>query len=132
MLKFYFPEVCIASTKSFGEQVFARFRPFLPNDGKQGNKSSSTLPFSLDGGRIVTVANPNDISQPYKFTFDRVFPPSAGQDAVFEEVSELVRSAVNGYKVCLFSYGQVLFLKPYFCAIIFCVNYSHCCFDISL
>lgn len=34
------------------------------------------------------------------------FSPNPGQAAVFEEVSDLVQSALDGYKVCLFSYGQ--------------------------
>lgn len=42
----------------------------------------------------------------HQFSFDRVFPPSAGQEAVFTEVSEFVQSALDGYNVCLFSYGQ--------------------------
>jgi kinesin family member C1 len=40
------------------------------------------------------------------FTFDRVFPPSCGQDDIFEEVQEFVQSALDGFRVCLFSYGQ--------------------------
>lgn len=42
----------------------------------------------------------------YAFSFDKVFAPSMGQDAVFEEVSEFVQSSLDGYHVCLFSYGQ--------------------------
>ena len=42
----------------------------------------------------------------FSFTFDKVFAPSSGQDAVFEQVSEFVQSSLDGYHVCLFSYGQ--------------------------
>lgn len=40
------------------------------------------------------------------FTFDRAFKPEVTQAQVFDEVSDVVQSALDGYKVCLFSYGQ--------------------------
>lgn len=42
----------------------------------------------------------------HTFTFDRIFAPEASQQDVFHMVSDLVQSALDGYHVCLFSYGQ--------------------------
>lgn len=37
--------------------------------------------------------------QKHSFTFDRVFMPDAPQEDVFVEISQLVQSALDGYKV---------------------------------
>jgi kinesin family protein C1 len=84
-------------------RVFARMRPYLPNDGDSYNPDI----VSLEDDKTVTVLNRKDSRQQLlKFSFDRVFSPNDGQEAVFEEVSEFVRSALDGYNVCIFSYGQ--------------------------
>ena len=35
----------------------------------------------------------------HAFSFDRVFPPESSQETCFEEISELVQSALDGLKV---------------------------------
>ncbi|CAN0258536.1 unnamed protein product, partial [Ectocarpus sp. 8 AP-2014] len=40
------------------------------------------------------------------FEFDRVFKPDSSQEGVFEAVSPLVTSVLDGYNVCIFAYGQ--------------------------
>ncbi|OTA69087.1 P-loop containing nucleoside triphosphate hydrolase protein, partial [Hypoxylon sp. EC38] len=41
-----------------------------------------------------------------KFDFERIFGPDESNSAVFEEISELVETALDGEKVGVFAYGQ--------------------------
>ncbi|KAF1328885.1 Kinesin-like protein, partial [Globisporangium splendens] len=94
-------------------RVFARTRPFLPSD-RLNEKDPDTLVPAISceyDGQTMKLKRPGKTasgSEPesYTFSFDKVFAPSMGQDAVFEEVSEFVQSSLDGYHVCLFSYGQ--------------------------
>jgi len=82
-------------------RVYVRTRPFLPGDGEAQDSSIDVCP---DGESLSITDNRTMV--PHDFKFDKVFPPSAGQDIVFTEVSDFVQSALDGYHVCLFSYGQ--------------------------
>jgi kinesin family protein C1 len=81
-------------------RVFARVRPYLPNDQSEADAVPVVTP--LDEFRLAVSGSKSE----HKFGFDKVFAPSTGQEQVFTEVSEFVQSALDGYNVCLFSYGQ--------------------------
>ena len=81
-------------------RVYVRTRPFLPGDNGETVSSIDVLPdgesLAIEGQNVKT----------HEFKFDKVFAPSAGQEVVFDDVSEFVQSALDSYQVCLFSYGQ--------------------------
>jgi kinesin family member C1 len=92
-------------------RVFARVRPFLPSDGVDlALRPEPTIAARQDGVGLKIAkkaVTSDDRAEEFQFTFDKVFGLSSSQEAVFQEVSEFVQSALDGYNVCLFSYGQV-------------------------
>lgn len=113
-------------------RVFVRVRPFLPGDDEASRAAGEPLEAGPDGaprpaimcapdGTSLAIAQPRQmggkdalpgkagaaaLAKPSKFGFDHVFGPRSGQEDVFGEVCHLVQSALDGYNVCLFSYGQ--------------------------
>lgn len=45
-------------------------------------------------------------SYQHDFKFDHVFDPNTSQEEIFEMVSPLIRSALDGDNVCIFAYGK--------------------------
>ncbi|XP_077538477.1 kinesin-like protein KIFC1 isoform X2 [Haemaphysalis longicornis] len=85
-------------------RVFCRLRPLLPSE------RPPQQPFlALPDQRTVEVLRTDLETQrqtSQEFSFDRVFPSGASQAEVYTEVSQLVQSALDGYHVCIFAYGQ--------------------------
>eukprot|EP01035_Chromulina_nebulosa_P034707 gene34707-46591_t len=99
-------------------RVFIRCRPFLPNEMAERDRpepvfhfhkddvSLSLKPFAVN---LVTSSSNSkamlgSMAQP--FVFDRIFSTDATQEQVYQEVADLVQSALDGYRVCIMSYGQ--------------------------
>ena len=86
-------------------RVMCRIRPFL-NSETVNAEEGSPLTCSAD----QTSININGVGSKgegnHSFTFDHVWDMTTFQENIFEEVSQLVQSALDGYNVCLFAYGQ--------------------------
>mmetsp|Transcript_21716 Transcript_21716/g.88553 ORF Transcript_21716/g.88553 Transcript_21716/m.88553 type:complete len:838 (-) Transcript_21716:507-3020(-) len=92
-------------------RVFCRLRPGL----NEHEASSDIYKVNTRDG-ILTAANPAVApgkGDPWKFKFDHVFHALSTQEQVFDEVSQVVESSLDGYSVCLFAYGQTGSGKTY-------------------
>ncbi|KZT25220.1 kinesin-domain-containing protein [Neolentinus lepideus HHB14362 ss-1] len=116
-------------------RVFCRVRPVLPSEladarsvspasGKSENLSPEEMETAREGATAKIVfpdrrdhkeivlssssesATGQERKEVWNFNFDRVFEPDSTQAEVFEEVSQLAQSCVDGYNVCIFAYGQ--------------------------
>ncbi|KAF9644174.1 kinesin-domain-containing protein [Thelephora ganbajun] len=102
-------------------RVFCRVRPVLPSElsvelweaPKDPSEVTARIeyPDRLDHKEIVLnstseSATGQERKETWQFTFDRVFEPHSTQSEVFEDISQLAQSCVDGYNVCIFAYGQ--------------------------
>lgn len=63
--------------------------------------------------KASSIGNAQPREKKYRFAFDKVFGPDASQETVYNELSPLVQSVVDGYSVCLLAYGQTSSGKTY-------------------
>lgn len=100
-------------------RVFCRVRPPLDVDTANGVVQISFPDEGMDN-KELSVVGPEERSslgvvarKNKSFSFDRVFGLGTQNSDVFEEVSQLVQSALDGYNVCIFCYGQTGSGKTY-------------------
>ncbi|MCJ1418402.1 kinesin-like nuclear fusion protein [Xylographa parallela] len=93
-------------------RVFCRVRPSLESD-PAGDAARISFPDDEGDSKEVEILGAEEKSSLGKittkknvFAFDRVFTPAAQNADVFHEISQLVQSALDGYNVCIFCYGQ--------------------------
>ena len=78
--------------------VFCRVRPL----GQHEIEDMDLAQTDID--RLVHYPDYNLIDfKQTSFEFDRVFSPASTQEPIYDEVEPFVRSALNGYRVCIFA-----------------------------
>ncbi|EER25540.1 kinesin, putative [Coccidioides posadasii C735 delta SOWgp] len=93
-------------------RVFCRVRPLLDNEPMDA-AARIRFPDSDVDSKEISIQGPEEKSslgnvtaKNFSFSYDHVFGPSSRNPDVFEEISQLVQSALDGYNVCIFCYGQ--------------------------
>lgn len=81
-------------------RVYARTRPFNQREKDMGAKT--VLHFADDKMTLKCESLEGDV---HKFQFDTTFNPGT-QVEVYEELSDLIQSAYDGYNITVFAYGQ--------------------------
>ena len=90
-------------------RIMCRLRPFLPNEIK--NKKSQMETILINNNDMVLINEGNKI--PKLFEFDYVFDEHSTQEDIYEEVSLLIQSMIQGNNICIMSYGQTCTGKTY-------------------
>lgn len=99
-------------------RVMCRVRP--TGEKTKSEEANITYPDAKSSSSQIGVAGPEERSslgvisrKAIPFEFDRVFGPDVLNGEVFNEISQLVQSALDGYNVCIFCYGQTGSGKTY-------------------
>lgn len=86
-------------------RVFCRVRPPLI---KEANNEQAIIEYPSYNSIILhgplqksNIGKTKDTHVIENYKFDRVFTPNETQEDVFKEISQLVQSALDGYKVCI-------------------------------
>ncbi|KAL2825218.1 P-loop containing nucleoside triphosphate hydrolase protein [Aspergillus cavernicola] len=93
-------------------RVFCRVRPTLGDEGVS-DAAQVSYPDESEDCKEINIVGPEEKSsfgavtrKNHNFSFDHVFGPGSQNGEVFDEISQLVQSALDGYNVCIFCYGQ--------------------------
>ncbi|KAG6962851.1 hypothetical protein JG687_00006912 [Phytophthora cactorum] len=86
-------------------RIHVRLRLFLPSDGAElmPENPQSVMKFDTFAYMITT-----NVGSPHTFKFDKIYSQFDSQEFVFQDVSDFIQSAVNGYNVCIFAHSQAV------------------------
>jgi len=81
-------------------KVFCRSRPLFEDEGP------SVVEFPDDFTIRVNTGDESLTNPKKDYEFDRVYGPHIGQGELFHDVQPFVQSALDGYNISIFAYGQ--------------------------
>jgi hypothetical protein len=90
-------------------RVMCRIRPFLDKENNSLIKKSFIDSFNLSNDTV----NINEHQRKKNYEFDYIFNQKSHQHEVYEEVSLLVQSMIQGKNICIIAYGQTCTGKTY-------------------
>ncbi|KAJ8247363.1 hypothetical protein GJAV_G00245540 [Gymnothorax javanicus] len=90
-------------------RVFCRVRP-VSQEELAALDAKNMVTFDPDDDALLYLSNKGKVMS---FELDKVFPPEASQEEVFQEVQSLIISCIDGFNVCIFAYGQTGSGKTY-------------------
>jgi kinesin family member C2/C3 len=85
-------------------RVFCRCRPPSARELERDDNSGGAVCVSFPEEGCIRVEN--DRGNAKQWEFDQMFDFKAQQSAIYQEVSPLVTSVLDGYNACIFAYGQ--------------------------
>ena len=89
-------------------RVMCRVRPFLPSEKINKKSQMETIAINNDSISIF-----QDNKQERSFEYDYIFDTRSTQNDVYEEVTLLIQSMVQGNNICIIAYGQTCTGKTY-------------------
>ncbi|CDR46997.1 CYFA0S27e00606g1_1 [Cyberlindnera fabianii] len=84
-------------------RVFCRIRPKIPAELSE-DPLIIQVPDNDEAKQELDILSSSQ--KKYNFKFDKVFQPDTTNNEIFEEISQLVQSALYGFNICIFAYGQ--------------------------
>eukprot|EP00948_MAST-09A_sp_MAST-9A-sp1_P003411 g3411.t1 len=90
-------------------KVVVRIRPETLNNPCltiSNEQTVSLIPPKADESHNKHLHKENKTSRQYKYKVDKIFPPEASQQDLYNMVKPLVESVVQGYNTTVFAYGQ--------------------------
>ena len=89
-------------------RVMCRVRPFLPTEKINKKSQMETILINNDSISIYQENKPEK-----NFEYDYIFEQKSTQNDVYEEVTLLIQSMVQGNNICIIAYGQTCTGKTY-------------------